>query len=174
VNSIPEIPLLIDGQLIASKTTQWHDVINPSSQEVVARVPIATTEEVELAIASAKKAFASWRNAAQGTRTRVMLRLQQLVREHTAELAQLISREHGKTVPDAEGEVGRCIELLEHACSVNSIQLGEYAENAASGIDVYTVVQPLGVCAGITAFNFPIMLACNMFRRQSPAVTASF
>jgi len=163
VNSIPEIPLLIDGQLIASKTTQWHDVINPSSQEVVARVPIATTEEVELAIASAKKAFASWRNAAQGTRTRVMLKLQQLVREHTAELAQLISREHGKTVPDAEGEVGRCIELLEHACSVNSIQLGEYAENAASGIDVYTVVQPLGVCAGITAFNFPIMLACNMF-----------
>jgi len=87
VNSIPEIPLLIDGQLIASKTTQWHDVINPSSQEVVARVPIATTEEVELAIASAKKAFASWRNAAQGTRTRVMLKLQQLVREHTAELA---------------------------------------------------------------------------------------
>ncbi|WP_050469440.1 CoA-acylating methylmalonate-semialdehyde dehydrogenase [Herbaspirillum chlorophenolicum] len=163
MNDIPQIPLLIDGRLVPSKTKEWHDVINPSTQEIVARVPIATPEEVALAISTAKAAFASWRNAAQSTRVRVMFRLQQLVREHAAELAQLISREHGKTVPDAEGEVGRCQELIEHACAVNSIQLGEYAENASSGIDVYTVVQPLGVCAGITAFNFPIMLAANMF-----------
>src|SRR5690606_3374194 len=78
-------------------------------------------------------------------------------------LAKSISLEHGKTLPDAEGEVHRGLEVIEHACAMASLQLGEYAENAATGIDVYTLIQPLGVCAGITAFNFPIMLPCFMF-----------
>src|SRR3546814_18240244 len=85
------------------------------------------------------------------------------VRDNTAALAKSISPEHGKTLPDAEGEVGRGLEVIEHACAMASLQLGEYAENAATGIDVYTLIQPLGVCAGITAFNFPIMLPCFMF-----------
>src|SRR5690606_40140270 len=76
---------------------------------------------------------------------------------------EAISREHGKTMPDAEGEVGRGLEVIEYACSIASMQLGEYAENAAGGIDVYTLIQPLGVCAGVTAFNFPVMLPCFMF-----------
>jgi malonate-semialdehyde dehydrogenase (acetylating)/methylmalonate-semialdehyde dehydrogenase len=94
---------------------------------------------------------------------RVMLNLQRLVRENSAKLAEAISREHGKTMPDAEGEVGRGLEVIEYACSIASMQLGEYAENAAGGIDVYTLIQPLGVCAGVTAFNFPVMLPCFMF-----------
>ena len=163
MSAVPRIPLLIGGELVQSKTTEWRDVVNPATQEVVAQVPFATKEELDLAVANSKEAFKTWRNTSQGARMRVMLNLQKLVRDNTAALAKSISLEHGKTLPDAEGEVGRGLEVIEHACSIASLQLGEYAENAASGIDVYTLIQPLGVVAGITAFNFPIMLPCFMF-----------
>ncbi|MBV6305259.1 CoA-acylating methylmalonate-semialdehyde dehydrogenase [Candidimonas humi] len=163
MSAVPRIPLLIGGKLVQSKTTEWRDVINPATQEVVAQVPFATREELDLAVADSKRAFQTWRNTSQGARVRVMLNLQKLVRDNTAKLAELITIEHGKTLPDAEGEVGRGLEVIEHACAMATLQLGEYAENAATGIDVYTLVQPLGVCAGITAFNFPIMLPCFMF-----------
>jgi malonate-semialdehyde dehydrogenase (acetylating)/methylmalonate-semialdehyde dehydrogenase len=163
MSDVPRIPLLIGGELVQSKTTEWRDVVNPATQEVVAQVPFATTQELEMAVANSKEAFRTWRNSSQGTRMRVMLNLQKLVRDNTAAIAKAISIEHGKTLPDAEGEVGRGLEVIEHACSIASLQLGEYAENAASGIDVYTLIQPLGVCAGITAFNFPVMLPCFMF-----------
>ncbi|MVW77874.1 CoA-acylating methylmalonate-semialdehyde dehydrogenase [Bordetella sp. 02P26C-1] len=163
MSEVPRVPLLIDGQLVQSQTSEWRDVINPATQEVVARVPFATREELDRAVASAKAAFQTWRNSGQGTRMRVMLKLQELLRANTTKLAEMITREHGKTLPDAEGEVGRGLEVVEHACSIASLQLGEYAENAAGGIDVYTLIQPLGVCAGITAFNFPVMLPCFMF-----------
>lgn len=159
----PRIPLLIGGKLIQSKSEEWRDVINPATQHVIARVPFATTDELNLAVADAKKAYVTWRNTSQSVRTRVMLDLQKLVRDNIGVLAQSITHEHGKTLADAEGEVARGLEVIEHACSMTSLQLGEYAENAASGIDVYTLIQPLGVCAGITAFNFPIMLPCFMF-----------
>lgn len=161
--NVPRVPLLIGGELVQSKTTDWRDVLNPATQEVVAQVPFATKEELERAVANSKQAFKTWRNASQATRVRVMLNLQKLVRDNTSKLAELISLEHGKTLPDAEGEVGRGLEAIEHACSMSTLQIGEYAENAARGIDVYTLVQPLGVCAGVTAFNFPIMLMCWMF-----------
>lgn len=163
MTAVPRIPLLIGGELVQSKTTEWRDVVNPATQEVVAQVPFATREELDQAVANAKEAFKKWRNSSQSARMRVMLNLQKLVRDRAGELAEVISREHGKTLPDAEGEVGRGLEVIEHACSIASLQLGEFAENAASGIDVYTLIQPLGVCAGITAFNFPVMLPCFMF-----------
>ncbi len=153
----------IDGKHYPSESKEWHDVTNPATQEVVARVPYATQHEVNLAVASAKEAFKKWRNTSLGARMRVMLKLQHLVRENTSQLAELITREHGKTLPDAEGEVGRGLEVIEHACSITSLQLGEFAENAAGGVDVYNLIQPIGVGAGITAFNFPIMLPCFMF-----------
>ncbi|WP_442592746.1 CoA-acylating methylmalonate-semialdehyde dehydrogenase [Parapusillimonas sp. JC17] len=163
MSAVPRIPLLIGGKLVQSKTTEWRDVFNPATQEVVAQVPFATKEELDLAVENSREAFAAWRNTSQAARTRVMLNLQKLVRDNTAALAKAITLEHGKTLPDAEGEVGRGLEVIEHACAISSLQLGEYAENAATGIDVYTLIQPLGVCAGITAFNFPIMLPCFMF-----------
>lgn len=161
--NVPRIPMLIGGKLIQSQTTEWRDVVNPATQEVIAQVPFCTREELDHAVSNAREAFQSWRNASQGTRMRIMLNLQKLVRDNTEALARAITLEHGKTLPDAEGEVGRGLEVIEHACSITSLQLGEYAENAASGIDVYTLVQPLGVCAGITAFNFPVMLPAFMF-----------
>ncbi|MFD1710884.1 CoA-acylating methylmalonate-semialdehyde dehydrogenase [Ottowia sp. GY511] len=158
-----QIPHFIGGKPHPSKSTEWRDVTNPATQEVVARVPFATREEVELAVATAQQAFQTWRSTSLGARMRIMLKLQQLIREHTTELAELITREHGKTLPDAEGEVGRGLEVVEHACAITSLQLGEIAENAATGVDVYNLLQPLGVGAGITAFNFPVMLPCFMF-----------
>ena len=153
----------IGGKAYPSKSTEWRDVTNPATQEVVARVPFATSEEVNLAVASAQEAFKTWRSTSLGARMRIMLKLQHLVRENLPELAQLITLEHGKTLPDAEGEVARGLEVIEHACSITTLQLGEIAENAATGVDVYNLLQPIGVGAGITAFNFPVMLPCFMF-----------
>ncbi|WP_168012311.1 CoA-acylating methylmalonate-semialdehyde dehydrogenase [Halomonas salinarum] len=161
--SVREMSLYIDGQPVTSNSQEWRDVLNPATQDVVARVPFCTREEVERAVASAKAAFTTWRKVPLAKRMRIMLAFQALIREHTEELAALISEEHGKTLPDAEGEVGRGLEVVEHACSIPSLQLGELAENAASEVDVYTLNQPLGVGAGITAFNFPVMLPCFMF-----------
>jgi len=161
--NIPNIPLFINGKHVQSTSTEWRDVLNPATQEVVARVPFATADEVNAAVANAKETFRTWRNTSLAQRMRIMLKFQQLLRENIAPLAELITREHGKTLPDAEGEVMRGLEVVEHACSITSLQLGELAENAATGVDVYTINQPLGVGAGITAFNFPVMLPCFMF-----------
>ncbi|MFG6667021.1 CoA-acylating methylmalonate-semialdehyde dehydrogenase [Halomonas sp. HNIBRBA4712] len=161
--ALRDIPLFIDGQAVASQSGEWREVINPATQEAVARVPFCTPDEVERAIESARAAFGEWRKTPLNKRMRIMMKLAALIREHTGELAALITEEHGKTLPDAEGEVGRGLEVVEHACSITSLQLGEVAENAASEVDVYTLHQPLGVGAGITAFNFPIMLPCFMF-----------
>lgn len=163
ITAVPNVVLYIHGERVQSTSTEWCDVTNPSTQEVVARVPFATREEVDRAVASAKDAFRTWRNTPIVQRMRIMLTFQQLLREHIGPLAELITREHGKTLPDAEGEVMRGLEAVEHACAISSLQLGELAENVAGGVDVYTMHQPLGVGAGITAFNFPVMLPCFMF-----------
>src|ERR1700722_15149534 len=157
------VKLLINGSFVESKTTEWHDVINPATQEVLAQVPFATDEEISAAIASAKAAFKTWRNTPLAARARIMLKLQALVREHMSRIAQTLSAEQGKTVADAEGDVFRGLEVVEHACSIGSLQLGEFAENVAGGVDTYTLRQPIGVCAGITPFNFPAMIPLWMF-----------
>ena len=161
--SVPAVPLYIGGQKVSSNTDKWRDVINPATQEIVARVPFATMKEVNHAVATAKEAYRTWRTTSLTQRLRVLLRFQQLLRDNVTRLAEVITREHGKTLPDAEGEVQRGLEAVEHFCSIATLQLGELAENAATGIDVYTLKQPLGVGAGITAFNFPVMLPCWMF-----------
>jgi malonate-semialdehyde dehydrogenase (acetylating)/methylmalonate-semialdehyde dehydrogenase len=163
LTKIPVIHHYIGGQLIHSKSDEWRDIINPATQEIVARVPFATAAEVDLAVATAKQAFRSWRQTSLTQRMRIMLTYQQLIRENIQAIAALISLEHGKTLPDAEGEVMRGLEVVEHACSITTLQLGDIAENAASGIDVYNIYQSLGVGVGITAFNFPVMLPCFMF-----------
>ena len=161
--SVRRIPMIIGGKKVESTSGQWIDVINPATQEVVAQVPFATIEEVDGAIENAHEAFQSWRKVPVGKRMRIMLKLQQLIRDNTAKLAELITLEHGKTLPDAEGEVARGLEVVEHACSIASLQMGEMANNVAANVDVYTLHKPLGVGAGITAFNFPVMLPCFMF-----------
>ena len=159
----PTVKLLIGGQLVESKTTQWRDVVNPATQEVLARVPFATPEEVNAAVASAKEAFKTWKKTPIGARARIFLKLQQLIRENMGELAAILTAEQGKTLADAEGDVFRGLEVVEHAASIGNLQLGELANNVANGVDTFTILQPLGVCAGITPFNFPAMIPLWMF-----------
>ena len=161
--AIQDVPLLIDGQFVTSTSREGREVINPATQEVLARVPFATAEEVQRAVASAKTAFATWRKTPIGARARIFLRYQHLIREHMSELAALLTAEQGKTLADAEGDVFRGLEVVEHAAAIGNLQLGELANNVASGVDTYTLLQPLGVCAGITPFNFPAMIPLWMF-----------
>ncbi|XID74660.1 CoA-acylating methylmalonate-semialdehyde dehydrogenase [Alkanindiges sp. WGS2144] len=161
--TIPSVKLLINGQWVESKTTEWREVINPATQEVLARVPFATPDEVNAAIESAQAAFASWRKTPIGTRARIFLKYQELIRQHMSELAAILTKEQGKTLADAEGDVFRGLEVVEHAAAIGNLQLGEIANNVANGVDTYTLLQPLGVCAGITPFNFPAMIPLWMF-----------
>ncbi len=160
---VATVKLLIGGRLVESQTTEWRDIVNPATQEVLSRVPFATTAEVDAAVASAQEAFRTWRKTPIGARSRVFLKLQQLIREHMGELAAILTAEQGKTLPDAEGDVFRGLEVVEHAAGIGNLQLGELANNVASGVDTYTLLQPLGVCAGITPFNFPAMIPLWMF-----------
>ena len=162
-NNIPTVKLLINGEFVESKTDQWRDVVNPATQEVLARVPFATPDEINAAVANAKDAFKTWRKTSIGTRARIFLKYQQLIRENIKELAAILTAEQGKTLADAEGDVFRGLEVVEHASAVGNLQLGELANNVANGVDTYTLLQPLGVCAGITPFNFPAMIPLWMF-----------
>jgi len=159
----PTVKMLLDGRFVESQTSEWRDVVNPATQEVLAQVPFATDAEIEAAVASAKTAFKTWKNTPIAARARIMLKLQALVRENMSRIAQTLSAEQGKTLADAEGDVFRGLEVVEHACSIGSLQLGEFAENVAGGVDTYTLRQPIGVCAGITPFNFPAMIPLWMF-----------
>ena len=161
--TLPTVKLLIDGQFVESKTTQWLDNTNPATQEVLARVPLATAEEVAAAIASAKRAFATWKGTPISVRARIFLRYQHLIRENMKSLAALLTAEQGKTLADAEGDIFRGLEVVEHAAAIGNLQLGELANNVAGMVDTYTRLQPLGVCAGITPFNFPAMIPLWMF-----------
>lgn len=163
MTSIPHVKLLINGEFVESQTSQWREVINPATQEVLARVPLATSEEIHAAVRAAKTAFKSWRKTPIGTRARIFLKLQELIRRDLKALAQILTAEQGKTLLDAEGDIFRGLEVVEHAANIGSLQLGEFAENVAAGVDTYTLLQPLGVCAGITPFNFPAMIPLWMF-----------
>ena len=158
-----KIKQLINGKFQTSNTKTWIDITNPATQELIAQAPCTTDEEIALAIDSAKKAFTSWSNTPVPERARLMLRYQALLKEHHDELAEILSLETGKTFDDAKGDVWRGIEVVEHACNIPSLIMGETVENVANNIDTYSYTQPLGVCAGITPFNFPAMIPLWMF-----------
>ncbi|MBB3293899.1 malonate-semialdehyde dehydrogenase (acetylating)/methylmalonate-semialdehyde dehydrogenase [Mitsuaria sp. BK045] len=162
-DDVPRIPLLINGEFVQSRSAEWRDVINPATQQRLARVPMATPDEVQAAVAAAREAFKTWRKTPIGARARIFLKYQQLIRDHLKSLAATLTAEQGKTLADAEGDVFRGLEVVEHAANIGSLQMGERAHNVAGGVDTYTLLQPLGVCAGITPFNFPAMIPLWMF-----------
>ncbi|MEP7705819.1 CoA-acylating methylmalonate-semialdehyde dehydrogenase [Paraglaciecola sp. 25GB23A] len=157
------VPLLINGDFIASESTQFIEVTNPNNNSVIAKAPCATDAELAAAVEAAKQAFLTWREVPASERARVMMRYQQLLKDHHDEIATLLSQETGKTLADAKGDVWRGIEVVEQAMNVPSLMMGETAENVARGIDTYSYIQPLGVCLGITPFNFPAMIPLWMF-----------
>jgi malonate-semialdehyde dehydrogenase (acetylating) / methylmalonate-semialdehyde dehydrogenase len=131
--AVPTVKLLIDGQMVESKAQHWRDIVNPATQEVLARVPMCSPEEVDVVVQSAKKAYKTWRNVPIGARARIMLKLQELIRRDMKKLAAILTAEQGKTLPDAEGDIFRGLEVVEHASSIGTLSLGEYAENVAGG-----------------------------------------
>ncbi len=157
------LPQLINGEFQQSRTDTWIPVTNPATQAVLCEVPAATAEEMESAIQSAREAFLEWRETPVSERARVMLRYQHLLKEHHDEIAEVLAKETGKVFADAKGDVWRGIEVVEHAANIGSLMMGETVENVARGIDGHAWTQPLGVCAGITPFNFPAMIPLWMF-----------
>ena len=157
------VDLLINGKFVASKTQTHIEVTNPASNTVIAHAPCATSEELAEAISSAETAFTTWKKVPVPQRARLMLRYQHLLKEHHDEIATILSEETGKTFADAKGDVWRGIEVVEQAANVCSMMMGETAENVATNIDTYSMIQPLGVCLGITPFNFPAMIPLWMF-----------
>ena len=154
---------LINGQFTQSTTDEWIDITDPATQEVIAKVPQTTDDEINQAVAAAKTAFQTWRKTPITTRARIFLKYQALIREHMDELAETLTAEQGKTIADARGDVFRGLEVVEHAAGIANLQIGDFVENVASGVDTYSIWQPLGVCAGITPFNFPAMIPLWMF-----------
>ena len=153
----------IDGKEVAGASGRFGDVYNPALGEVSGRVAYASTEEVGRAIAAAQSAFPAWAATPPLRRARVIFKFKELIERDLEKLAALISSEHGKVVSDARGEVTRGLEVVEFACGIPHLLKGEYSEQVGTGVDSYSMRQPLGVCAGITPFNFPAMVPMWMF-----------
>jgi malonate-semialdehyde dehydrogenase (acetylating)/methylmalonate-semialdehyde dehydrogenase len=153
-----EIHHFIDGKAYQGASGQFGDVFNPNTGDVQARVQFATTDEVAKAVESAKAAQIEWAAMNPQRRARVLMTYKSLVEAEMDELAHLLSSEHGKVIADAKGDLIRGLEVIEFACGVPHLLKGEYTESAGTGIDVYSMRQPLGVVAGISPFNFPAMI----------------
>src|SRR5579864_8342427 len=158
-----DISHYIDGKRVAGKSGRGGDVYNPATGEKLRRVDFGNGAELDLAVQSAAKAFPGWAATPPLTRARVLFKFLELLhRDHDA-LARVISEEHGKVFSDAQGEITRGVEVVEFACGIPHLLKGEFTEQVGRGIDSWSVRQPLGVCAGITPFNFPAMVPMWMF-----------
>ena len=160
---VTEIPHFIAGRRVPGTSGRFGDVYNPALGVVAGQVALADKAETEAAISAAVAAFPAWSAVAPGRRAQVMFAFRDLIRQHLDELAQLVSAEHGKTLDDARGSITRGLEVVEYACGIAQLLKGEYSEGVAGGVDSWSVRQPLGVCAGITPFNFPAMVPLWMF-----------
>jgi malonate-semialdehyde dehydrogenase (acetylating)/methylmalonate-semialdehyde dehydrogenase len=153
----------INGTTVASTSGAFSPVFDPATGQQQAQVGLASVAEVDAAVVAARTAFATWRSSSLSRRAEVMFRFHELVLQHRDEIANLVSSEHGKVPSDAAGELARGIENIEFACGVPQMLKGSYSEQASTGVDVYSIKQPLGVVAGITPFNFPAMVPMWMF-----------
>jgi malonate-semialdehyde dehydrogenase (acetylating) / methylmalonate-semialdehyde dehydrogenase len=160
---LKRIPHWIGGQAVDGTSGRSGPVYNPAKGVQAAEVAFASVEEIDRAVQAAKAAFPDWRAMSLSRRTELFFRIRQLVHEHREDLAKLLTAEHGKVLSDALGEVARGLEVIEYCCGIPELLKGEFSEQASSGIDVYSIRQPLGVVAGITPFNFPAMVPMWMW-----------
>jgi malonate-semialdehyde dehydrogenase (acetylating) / methylmalonate-semialdehyde dehydrogenase len=154
---------VIHGERVAGRSGRQAPVYDPATGEVTKQVALASASEVAAAVASAADAFPGWAATPPARRAQVMFRFKQAVEAHADELAALITSEHGKTLSDARGSLARGLEIVDFACGLPQLLKGEFSESVGTGLDSYTLRQPLGVCAGITPFNFPAMVPLWMF-----------
>ncbi|MGB5466340.1 MAG: CoA-acylating methylmalonate-semialdehyde dehydrogenase [Sedimenticolaceae bacterium] len=153
----------VNGAHVAGNGDRFGDVFNPATGEVAARVPLASAAETAAAIEAAAAAFPAWRDTPPLGRAAVLFRFKELLDRHLDDLAQLVASEHGKVINDARGSVTRGIEVVEFACGAPHLLKGSFSENVGTNVDSHSVRQPVGVCAGITPFNFPAMVPMWMF-----------
>src|SRR6185312_14672475 len=153
----------IDGQPVPTDAGRTQDVFNPATGKIARRVALADAALVERAVASAAAAWPAWADTPPIRRARVLGRFLGLLNEHRDEIAALITAEHGKVFADAQGEVMRGIDVVEFACGIPQLLKGDFTDQVSTGMDNWTLRQPLGVVAGITPFNFPCMVPCWMF-----------
>jgi len=163
MNHLDVIGHFIGGHVVDSAGERYADVFNPALGEPCARVTLAGVDEVNAAVFAASAAFPAWSATPPLARSRILFKYLQLCQQHTDEFAAMITREHGKTFSDAQGEVARGIEVVEFACGIPQLLKGEFTDQIARGIDAWAMRQPLGVVAGITPFNFPVMVPMWMF-----------
>src|SRR5688572_21965605 len=149
---------LIGGEWVAPGAAAYLDLTNPATGEQLGRVPLSGPREVDAAVAAAQTAFIKWREVPPVARARYLFKLKALMEQHFEDLAETVTREHGKTIDEARGSVRRGIENVEHACGIPTLMMGQALEDVASGIDCEYVRQPMGVFAAITPFNFPAMV----------------
>src|SRR5512141_2049710 len=161
--AIPVLDLWIAGRRTPSRSGRTGEVFDPATGEVARRAPLASAEEIGAAVAAARSAFPAWRDTPPIRRARILARFRELLEANREALARLVSEEHGKTLPDAAGSVQRGIEVVEFVTGAPHLLKGERAEDVGRGIDTHSALQPLGVCAGITPFNFPAMVPLWMF-----------
>jgi malonate-semialdehyde dehydrogenase (acetylating) / methylmalonate-semialdehyde dehydrogenase len=157
----------IGGETVAGDSGRSGPVYNPATGEQSGEVAFASVEEIDRAVATAQEAFAQWRSVSLSKRADLFFRIHDLFVQHREDLARLLTAEHGKVLSDALGEVQRGLEVIEYVCGIPTLLKGSYSEQAATGIDVYSIRQPLGVVAGITPFNFPAMVPMWMW---APAI----
>ena len=162
-NAVVELTHWVDGAPLAGTSGRLGDVYHPASGRVQARVPLATDAEVDAAVQSALKAFKGWAAQPPLRRARVMFRFREIFEQRLEEIATVLNREHGKVMSDARGEATRGLEVVEFAAGIPQLLKGEFTESVGTGIDSWSMRQPLGVVAGITPFNFPAMVPMWMF-----------
>ena len=160
---IKRISHWIAGRSVAGESGRSGPVFNPAAGVQTAAVDFASAAEIDAAVQAAKQAFASWRALSLSRRTELFFRIRALVDEHREEIAKILTNEHGKVLSDALGEVARGLEVIEYCCGIPELLKGDFSEQASTGVDVYSLRQPLGVVAGITPFNFPAMVPMWMW-----------
>ncbi|HEV2160786.1 MAG TPA: aldehyde dehydrogenase family protein, partial [Stellaceae bacterium] len=158
-----DIGHFVGGKPVGNGHGRFADVFNPATGEISGRVALATAAEIDAAVQSAKAAFPGWARTTPMARARILFKFKELLEKRRDELARMIGAEHGKVLGDATGEVTRGIEVVEFACGIPHLLKGEFSENVGTNVDCYSIRQPLGVCAGITPFNFPAMVPMWMY-----------
>ena len=153
----------INGAYESSSSDRKGEIFNPASGEVIAELPMGNAEDLEKAVVSAGNAFLVWSKSSLTKRTQIMFRYKQLLEENREILTQLINLEHGKVLSDAAGSLQRGIEVVDFACGIPHLLKGEFSEQVGTGVDCYSTRQPIGICAGVTPFNFPAMVPMWMF-----------
>src|SRR5512132_33201 len=160
---IATVDLWVAGKRQRATATRLGDITNPATGAVIRRAPLCNAQDIGGAVKAATAALPEWRDTPPLRRARVMQKFLQLLQANQKDLARLVTQEHGKTLPDATGSVQRGIEVVEFACGIPQLLKGEYSENVGTAVDTHTLRQAVGVCAGITPFNFPVMVPLWMF-----------